>query len=208
MKKNIRLWAQACDVYQHNKTHSCRGVKEETARIVHTGVPQGSKLSPSQLIFYLAADTPRPTYPVKRICYNISHKVNSYFLYPRYETSQVPPINQYSCLSTSTEPQPEDLRGPPGHIANFQRTLHTSGNKSQRQKQRLEGLCRHYLATTKCDDTDDLQGKKKVGRQLRCPSLEYQCKRHQHRKNSDCAEQSPVNSYRISKDVKHRSSPQ
>ena len=38
---------------------SCRGVKSK-ARIVHTGVPQGSKMSP---------DKPRPTEPVKRICY-------------------------------------------------------------------------------------------------------------------------------------------
>ena len=206
MKKYIRLWAQACDAYQHNKTHSCRGVKS-TARIVLAGVPQGSKLSPSQFSFYLA-DMPRPTYPVKRICYDISLTVNSYSIYLRYETSQISPIYQDSCLSTSTEPQPEDLWGPPGHIPNFQRALHTIGNKSQQQKQHLEGLGRHYLGTTEGDDTDDLQSKKKVGRQLRCPSLEYQCKRHKHRKDSDCAERSTENSYRISKDVKHRSSPQ
>ena len=48
---------------------SCRGVKS-TARIVQTGVPQGSTLSPSLFSFYLhVADMPRPTYPVKRICY-------------------------------------------------------------------------------------------------------------------------------------------
>ena len=122
--------------------------------------------------------------------------------------SQVPPRYQDSWLSTSTEPQSEDLRGPPGHIPNFQRALHTSGNKSQQQKQRLEGLCRHYLGTTEGDDTDDLQGNRKVGRKLRCPSLEYQCKHHQHRKDSNCAERSPENSYRISQDVKHRSPPQ
>ena len=46
---------------------SCRGVKS-SARIVHTGIPQGSKLSPSLFSFYLA-DMPKPTYPVKRICY-------------------------------------------------------------------------------------------------------------------------------------------
>ena len=114
----------------------------------------------------------------------------------------------HSWLSTSTEPQSEDLRGPPGHIPNFQRALHTSGNKSQQQKQRLEGLGRHYLGTTEGDDTDDLQGNRKVGRKLRCPSLEYQCKRHQHRKDSNCAERSPENSHRIPQDVKHRSPPQ
>ena len=46
---------------------SCRGVQSK-ARIVHTGVPQGSYMSPTLFSFYLA-DMPRPTEPVKRICY-------------------------------------------------------------------------------------------------------------------------------------------
>ena len=143
---------------------------------------------------------PRPTHPVKRICYAddisvwasgakipelevkindylkemsefltsksllISAQSHSYSLHPRDKASQVPPRHQDSWLSTSTEPQPEDIRGPPGHIPNFQHALHTSGNKSQQQKQRLEGLGRHYLGTTEGDDTDDLQGNRKVGR--------------------------------------------
>ena len=98
---------------------------------------------------------------------DISPKVNSYSLHPRDEASQVAPRHQNSWLSTSTEPQLEDCRGPPGHIPNFQRTLHTSGNKSQQQKQRLEGLGRHYRRTIEGDDTDDLQGNRNVGRQLR-----------------------------------------
>ena len=109
---------------------------------------------------------------------DISSKVNGYSLHPRDKESQVPPRHRNSWLSTSTEAQPKDLRGPPGHIPNFQRTLHTSGNKSQQQKQRLEGLGRHYLGKTEGDDTDDIQGNRKVGRQLQCPSLGYQCKRH------------------------------
>ena len=71
---------------------------------------------------------------------DISPKVNSYSLHPRDKASQVPPRHQDSWLSTSTEPQSDDLRGPPGHIPNIQRALHTSGNKSQQQKQHLEGL--------------------------------------------------------------------
>ena len=71
---------------------SCRGV-ESKARIIHTGVPQGSKLSPTLFSFYIA-DMPRPTEPVKRICYadditvwasgveisELEHKVNTYLM--------------------------------------------------------------------------------------------------------------------------------
>ena len=38
------------------------------ARIIHTGVLQGSKLSSTLFSFYIA-DMPRPTEPVRRICY-------------------------------------------------------------------------------------------------------------------------------------------
>ena len=50
------------------KSKTCfRGVKS-TSRKVKTGVPQGSKLSPSLFSFYIA-NMPRPTDPVKRVCY-------------------------------------------------------------------------------------------------------------------------------------------
>ena len=44
-----------------------RGVKS-ASRKVHTGVPLGSKLSPSLFSFYIS-DMPMPTEPVKRVCY-------------------------------------------------------------------------------------------------------------------------------------------
>ena len=69
---------------------SCRSVKSK-ARIVHTGVSQGSKMSPTLFSFYLD-DMPRATEPVKRICYadditvwasgvkipELEHKINNY----------------------------------------------------------------------------------------------------------------------------------
>ena len=44
-----------------------RGVKSLYMK-VNTGVPLGSKLSPSLFSFYIA-DMPMPTEPVKRVCY-------------------------------------------------------------------------------------------------------------------------------------------
>ena len=69
---------------------SCRCVQSK-AMIVHNGVPQGSKMSPTLFSLYLA-DMPRPTEPVKRICYadditvwasgvklpELEHKINDY----------------------------------------------------------------------------------------------------------------------------------
>ena len=50
------------------QTKTCfRGV-ESTSRKVNSGVLQGSKLSSSLFSFYIA-DMPRPTEPVKRVCY-------------------------------------------------------------------------------------------------------------------------------------------
>ena len=46
---------------------NCMGVKSKS-RIIHTGVPQCSKLSPTLFSFYIAY-MPRLTKPVRRICY-------------------------------------------------------------------------------------------------------------------------------------------
>ena len=60
--------------------HSFRDTKSST-RIVRTGVPQGSTLSPSMFNDYIA-DMPRPTPPVKRVCYafDLCAEVNSHTL--------------------------------------------------------------------------------------------------------------------------------
>ena len=71
-------------------SYNCRGVKSK-ARMVHTGVAQGTIMHPTLFSFYLA-DMPRPTEPVKRICYadditvwasgvkipELEHKINGY----------------------------------------------------------------------------------------------------------------------------------
>ena len=62
----ITRWL-SCYMRGRQVATSFRGIKSCT-RIVRTGIPQGSKLSPS-LFNYYTADMPRPTPPVNRVCY-------------------------------------------------------------------------------------------------------------------------------------------
>ena len=62
----ITRWL-SCYMRGRQAATSFRGTKSNT-RIVRTGVPQGSKLSPPLFNYYIA-DMPRPTPPVKRVCY-------------------------------------------------------------------------------------------------------------------------------------------
>ena len=62
----ITRWL-SCYLRGRQAATSFRGTKS-SMRIVRTGVPQGSKLSPSLFNYYIA-DMSRPTPPVKRVCY-------------------------------------------------------------------------------------------------------------------------------------------
>ena len=62
----ITRWL-SCYLRGRQAATSFRGTKSRT-RIVRTGVPQWSKLSPSLFNYYIA-DMPRSTPPVKRVCY-------------------------------------------------------------------------------------------------------------------------------------------
>ena len=57
----------SCYLRGRQAATSFGGTKSST-RIVRTGLPQGSKLSPSLFNYYIA-DMPSPTSPVKRVCY-------------------------------------------------------------------------------------------------------------------------------------------
>ena len=59
----ITRWL-SCYLRGRQAATSFRGIKS----IVRTGIPQGSKLSPSLFNYYIAV-MPRPTSPVKRVCY-------------------------------------------------------------------------------------------------------------------------------------------
>ena len=62
----ITRWL-SCYLRGRQAATSFRSTKS-SMRIVRTGVPQGSKLSPSLFSYYIA-DMPRPTPPIKRVCY-------------------------------------------------------------------------------------------------------------------------------------------
>ena len=63
----VITWSLSCYLRGRQAAASFRGTKSNT-RIVRTGVPQGSKLSPSLFNYYIV-DMTRPTPPVKGVSY-------------------------------------------------------------------------------------------------------------------------------------------
>ena len=62
----ITRW-MSCYLRGRQAATNFRGIKSSTG-IVRTGIPQGSNLSPSLFNYYIA-ELPRPTPPVKTVCY-------------------------------------------------------------------------------------------------------------------------------------------
>ena len=107
-----------------------RGVKS-SSRKVNTGIPQGSKLSPSLFSFYMS-DMPMPTEPVDRVCYDLTVwatgvkipdmeitaylKDNSLLISaPKssvtlFTPSQTPPENTHRRLTATSGTMPKDFR--------------------------------------------------------------------------------------------------
>ena len=69
---DITQWL-SCYLRKRQSAISFRGIKSST-RIVRTGVPKGSKLSPSLFNYYIA-DMPWPNPPVTKVCYADDIKV-------------------------------------------------------------------------------------------------------------------------------------
>ena len=62
------IWRWLSCYLRGRQAKTCFRDVKSASRKVNTGVPQGSKLSPPLLSFYIA-DIPMPTEPVKRVCY-------------------------------------------------------------------------------------------------------------------------------------------
>ena len=158
--------------------------------------------------FYIA-DKPRPTDPVKRVCYADDINVwASGVNIPDLEVS----INNYidkitvylkdNSLLISTTKSSVTLLTPDTHQAKTHPTIliddsrlplvkcprilgvyldqSLSFNNSQYVAERVSG--RNILGTTKGNDTDDLQGSRKIDHQLRRTCLEARPTRHQLQK--------------------------
>ena len=189
---------------------SCRGVKS-SARIVHAGVPQGSKLSPSLFSFYLA-DMPRPTEPVKRVCYAdditvwasgvqipvLEQQINSYLEeMSTFLKDNSLLISAPKSTVTLFTPDPFQARFHPKiAILPLERTPKILGVLLDTSF----AFHHHIMGTAERDPANDLQGRRSLDCRLRSTCLEHQ---RQHGKDPGCTERSSQNFHRRTQDVKH-----
>ena len=172
-----------------------------TSKKVNTGVLKGSKLSPSLFGFYIA-DMPRPADPVERISYADDLTVwASGVNIPDLEVilknylDEITVYLKVNSLLISAPKSSVTLLTPDTHQANTHPSRPIEDTR----------FGRYILGATEGNNTDDLQGSRKIDHQLRSTCLESKPTRHQLQKNQLYRERCSEGSHWLSQDVQYLS---